>query len=613
MRIIDSITIRYFRSVYNLSLDTCKDYNVITGKNDVGKSNILKALNMFFCNQSDYMKNYDFNEDYSIARKEEVKKDTVRGQQFISITIKFLRGDCMPNSLPPTFSVTKRWDMHSTQPKITSDVHIRMQNYAKKRKIKYSERVTATSLSIYLNRIKYVYIPAIKDERVFNKTLDLLQHSLFSKKNKTIIDLPIKNANDAIRIIVDDLQNDFKCSTGIENFVELPSTLTYTDGLLQVVTNVKGGSVSIAHRGDGIRLHYIPKILDYVARNSKNTYIWGFEEPENSYEYRRCMQVAEEFEKRYCVCSQVFITSHSPAFFTNELDCKTIFRICSDEGKTILHQTDEALDEELGYVALYKRFIQNVQELESKNREQLIQINHLYDCINEMHQPIILTEGKTDAALLKLAIKKLGLTQYSRYQIQEIRSGSTSNNVTLLRHLVELRDNTKPTHQVIGMFDRDTSLRVKLDGKDIDIRDCRYVNLGNNVFAFSIPVPHDRDESENISIEHFFTDKEICTEDNGKRLFLGKEFYGTGVFIGDEEYYYKGATNVAGTIKIIEYESKKYVTKEDGTGNYSLSKTQFVECIEREEPGFDRFSFDEFNKIFDIIDSIIHESSQTSS
>ena len=93
----------------------------------------------------------------------------------------------------------------------------------------------------------------------------------------------------------------------------------------------------------------------------------------------------------------------------------------------------------------------------------------------------------------------------------------------------------------------------------------------------------------------------------------GKEFYGTGVFIGDEEYYYKGATNVAGTIKIIEYESKKYVTKEDGTGNYSLSKTQFVECIEREEPGFDRFSFDEFNKIFDIIDSIIHESSQTSS
>lgn len=40
MNIIDSVTIRYFRSVYTLNLSNCKDLNVFSGKNDVGKSNL---------------------------------------------------------------------------------------------------------------------------------------------------------------------------------------------------------------------------------------------------------------------------------------------------------------------------------------------------------------------------------------------------------------------------------------------------------------------------------------------------------------------------------------------------------------------------------------------
>lgn len=45
MKIIDSITIRYFRSVYTLNIGQCEDITIVSGRNDVGKSNILKALN----------------------------------------------------------------------------------------------------------------------------------------------------------------------------------------------------------------------------------------------------------------------------------------------------------------------------------------------------------------------------------------------------------------------------------------------------------------------------------------------------------------------------------------------------------------------------------------
>ena len=155
MKLIDCITIRYFRSVYTLTLDKCQDLTVISGKNDVGKSNILKALNLFFNNQSDYLHNFSFHEDYSLTRKEEVRKDTIRGQQFISISIRFIRGERMVNSLPPVFTVTKRWDMHSFESHMSSDVQMKMKQYAAKKGIKYSEKTTSRFLSTFLNIFIY--------------------------------------------------------------------------------------------------------------------------------------------------------------------------------------------------------------------------------------------------------------------------------------------------------------------------------------------------------------------------------------------------------------------------------------------------------------------------
>ena len=37
MKIIDSITIRYFRSVYTLNIGQCEDITIVSGRNDVGK------------------------------------------------------------------------------------------------------------------------------------------------------------------------------------------------------------------------------------------------------------------------------------------------------------------------------------------------------------------------------------------------------------------------------------------------------------------------------------------------------------------------------------------------------------------------------------------------
>lgn len=47
MKLIKQVEIAYFRSIYKDDLNNCSGTNVIFGRNDAGKSNVLRALNLF--------------------------------------------------------------------------------------------------------------------------------------------------------------------------------------------------------------------------------------------------------------------------------------------------------------------------------------------------------------------------------------------------------------------------------------------------------------------------------------------------------------------------------------------------------------------------------------
>ncbi len=90
---IEKIEIQYFRSIYRTVITGVGDINVITGKNDVGKSNVLRALNLFFNNYIINQGDYKFSQNYNLKRLEEVRKDTIKGKQFIQIKVTFIRGN----------------------------------------------------------------------------------------------------------------------------------------------------------------------------------------------------------------------------------------------------------------------------------------------------------------------------------------------------------------------------------------------------------------------------------------------------------------------------------------------------------------------------------------
>ena len=69
---IRQVHIENFRSIQRLTITT-EQLSVFVGKNDCGKSNILRALNLFFNGITNPGKQFDFNEDYNLFVPERAK------------------------------------------------------------------------------------------------------------------------------------------------------------------------------------------------------------------------------------------------------------------------------------------------------------------------------------------------------------------------------------------------------------------------------------------------------------------------------------------------------------------------------------------------------------
>ena len=85
MKIIKKVEINYFRSIYSVDLKNIDDLNILIGGNDSGKSNTLKALNMFFNNRTELGQSYYFPDDLTRKREQEARDTKGRALSLIHI------------------------------------------------------------------------------------------------------------------------------------------------------------------------------------------------------------------------------------------------------------------------------------------------------------------------------------------------------------------------------------------------------------------------------------------------------------------------------------------------------------------------------------------------
>ncbi|MEB6380392.1 ATP-binding protein [Leclercia adecarboxylata] len=302
MKLIKQVEIAYFRSIYKDDLNNCSGTNVIFGRNDAGKSNVLRALNLFFRNETNPNQAFRFERDFSHARRSEATPENdIR--KFVYVKIWFTTPINWRASLGDSFWVKKQWSItNQEEPKFYSSItQPNLQQY----------------LTRFLNKIQFHYIPAIKDRKIFEGLQAeiykvISEHAEFSGS--------LINFTEALRNRTQELTQGLLTSLKINSSVSTPRDLTDLFKSLDFeVTSEEGDSYSLTlQRGDGIQVRHIPQILSFLSDNSSKEYhIWGFEEPENSLELANAIEEAKTFlELGRANNKQIFLTSHSPAFFS---------------------------------------------------------------------------------------------------------------------------------------------------------------------------------------------------------------------------------------------------------------------------------------------------------
>lgn len=386
---IKQIQIKNFRSIVNSTIIS-DNMNVFVGLNDAGKSNVLKALNLFFNGETEPDVAFDFGNDYS--KYAPIRKNKAKE---ISIAITF----SIPSNFKDSDDVVwkKVWRYYG----IYSD------NFKDLNFSPYSKVPTL------IKRVKYKYVPAVKSNDYFKLLLSDLYNSIAQEIDGELNE-KAKEYSISLKLFTHRISEIVEKNIGIKSGLTMPANQSRIFKELIFVTNdEKGNNIDLSYRGDGIKAMHIPAILKYISEHDNQalgmntvpyTHIWGYEEPENGVELKKCFELSKELYN-YSVSIQQFVTTHSPGFYG--LEEKNNVKVYYSYKDTAGHYSvfdDNKKCKELhniiGIMPLVTPFIIEKQN-EIDRLKETLSVCNLSD-INT-----VFVEGITDKEYLELAIKYL--------------------------------------------------------------------------------------------------------------------------------------------------------------------------------------------------------------
>lgn len=579
---IKRIFIKNYRSIVEADIETA-DMNIFVGLNDVGKSNVLKALNLFFNYKAD---TFDFFEDYSslVHLKGHRAKEIV-----IRLTLEIPEGYADKGDV----EWTKKWGWTQTKGVSYSST--------------YNREFSAKSRTqVLLDRISYEYIPAVKSKAYFRELLAKMYESMLTAANSELKDVN-QGYSDKLQKLTLDLSGSLKKNLSIDSYIKMPENLsTLFRDLFFETKDGEGNPINLLSRGDGIQARHIPSILkfiydrksvDAVKRSVPCTVIWGYEEPENGIELAACFQLAEEF-KRYSKNIQFFATSHSPAFYSlQKEETALVYLTYKEDNKTQYACSDdmETLNRHFGLMPIIQPYVD--KELK-KYREQETIIEELKLKIQKesKRKIIIITEGESDVIHINTAFQQLqGLDSGL---IKRLRFFNFEEKKTLgdeLKTILSYYSCTPTENIIIGIFDRDKPVQCS-KGKN-------YAFIKGTVYQFNIPAitTAERSENDKITIENYYTNAEIKTCTPHGRLYMKDDFDKYGTSTDRDWSIHKFSKNESLTaVSIIDANYKHLERKSDNAK--MATKIEFANYVKDNPASFD---FSNFKKIYDIIKEIV--------
>ncbi|MEQ8710306.1 MAG: AAA family ATPase [Rhodospirillales bacterium] len=588
MQLIDEIEIAYFRSFYKFKLRNLSDLNIIFGKNDSGKSNVVRALSLFFSGQPDHAQAYDFVIDFCEQRLRE-SEDSEDVRKFLYVKITFNTPKTFHRSLGKRFYVKRQWTVS------------RGTNYHEEvsSSIKSSQRHIVTRL---LNKIRFINIPAIKDPRIFEMLLSNIYETLASSED---FDLAMTNFSSEIQNLTGEMFATLPSEVSGASKIGAPTQMSQLFQTLDFETLAAGSTRPKSltkQRGDGVKARHIPELLSYISEHDNfDFHIWGFEEPENSLDF---VAAQSEAERLLAIAKgdkvQVFMTTHSPSFYLLEDEGLSSCYVTKDKkGLSISLQGRElekfdvqtAIGEGF-YLPAVAHALKDIATIEARAKSAEKNATQLQQEIEAITTPVILTEGRTDATILIAAWeKRRGGALPFRIRSCETggaNAGSGNGGAQSLAVCLKGVASDHP-HAVIGLFDYDEAgikefklnknfITCEIAGKEVK------KGVHGKSYAAHLPIPdfrRDCGDHKNLPIEYLFRDEHLATVVNGRQLTFKRK---------------QAFANVGGKSYKIDLDDVTHLKDIDD------GKTDFSDHV---VPALPPEAFDAFDPIFELIEGII--------
>lgn len=286
---------------------------------------------------------------------------------------------------------------------------------------------------------------------------------------------------------------------------------------------------------------------------------------------------------------QFIVTSHSPFFnlgFADTTDANYQILNMDDHGIACSPQDNQLFQE------VYDMLV-------AENQKYYEQYKRLSEKIAASSKPLIITEGKTDWKHIKSAQQRLNK---SDLDVEYYEYETTLGDTYLAKLLLDYA-RIPQSRKIIGIFDRDNFSQIK-EIKGIDSEE--FVDLGNNVYAFAIPLVNSDIYGERISIEHYYERGDLLKQDSdGRRLFLGNEFFASGN--SKDGQYTTKTSKIQNKVEVNGIIEDKVYKRDDLEQKHSVAmpKSDFADYIYKQDAFANDFSFKNFEVLFNVIAKII--------
>jgi len=421
MKLITDIAIKGFRSIRNAELSGVEDFTAFAGLNNSGKSNFLRALNVFFNDHTDPDKGLDVDGDY--FRPDLKFKKAKRIQVSITFSLpegfRFRRGLESVESLlhDRRFTIAKEWRRKEPLPAyFLNGQPLDLENRQR--------------IDQFLQLVNFRYIPnrvlpteVIRGEH--RNLRDVLVRRLGRRahgQEETFTALQETSQN-----MIRELVKRLKEATPDIGEVRLATPVSWVDMAFTFGYRIGRGDVEIddISQGSGIQSLLMLETLYLIDRDYfqkfgwRQAAVWAVEEPESS--------LHASLEAR--VASYLSSIASDP---TSRLQV-----LCTTHSDLMLQYADKA-------VVVKKNDWETDCEPTSNPREAMEMVARtgisrwVHPILYHPLDPVVLVEGKYDAAFLEEAFKLLRPTQRIQVSyLEQLETGGGTGGIEELHRYIK--------------------------------------------------------------------------------------------------------------------------------------------------------------------------------